>query len=234
VPDRAAAGPIRWLEAKGTTWLQGVATGTLDLSASYRSVFDRCVPQATLVADPFHVVRVANTKLEECRRRVQQESLGHRGRKHDPLFRSRRLLTMAKERLGEDGTTKVLELLATGDVAGQVTAAWHAKEAVRELYAHADEETAAAWIDELIDSMADHSYPPEVRSLGRTLSRWRDEIIAWHRTHVSNGPTEALNNLAKRVKRVAFGFRSFRHYRVRVLLYAGKPDWSLLKTVDPR
>jgi transposase len=234
VPDRVAAGPIQWLEAKGTTWLQGVATGTLDLSASYRSVFDRCVPHATLVADPFHVVRVANTKLEECRRRVQQESLGHRGRKHDPLFRSRRLLTMAKQRLGDDGTTKVLELLATGDVAGQVTAAWHAKEAVRELYAHADEETAAAWIDELIDSMADQTYPPEVRSLGRTLARWRDQIIAWHRTHVSNGPTEALNNLAKRVKRVAFGFRSFRHYRVRVLLYAGKPDWSLLKVVDPR
>lgn len=73
----------------------------------------------------------------------------------------------------------------------------------------------------------------EVRSLGRTLQNWRDEIIAWHATHVSNGPTEALNNLAKRVKRVAFGFRSFRNYRVRTLLYAGRPDWSALEGLAP-
>ena len=51
---------------------------------------------------------------------------------------------------------------------------------------------------------------------------------------ISNGPTEGANNLIKRVKRVAFGFRSFRNFRVRVLLYAGKLDWSKLATVIPR
>ncbi len=49
-----------------------------------------------------------------------------------------------------------------------------------------------------------------------------------------NGPTEALNNLIKRVKRAAFGFTSFRNYRIRSLLYAGKPDWALLATIKPR
>lgn len=49
---------------------------------------------------------------------------------------------------------------------------------------------------------------------------------------VSNGPTEAMNNLIKRVKRAAFGFRSFRSYRVRALLYAGRPDWSLLGLIS--
>ena len=76
--------------------------------------------------------------------------------------------------------------------------------------------------------------PPEVRSLGRTLMRWRTEITAWHRCHFTNGPTEAMNNLVKRVKRVAFGFSNFRNYRVRALLYAGKPDWSKLSTITPR
>ena len=71
------------------------------------------------------------------------------------------------------------------------------------------------------------------RSLGRTLKRWRSEITAWHACHFTNGPTEAMNNLIKRVKRVAFGFTSFKNYRVRALLYAGKPDWSLLKTIAP-
>ena len=54
-----------------------------------------------------------------------------------------------------------------------------------------------------------------------------------HTAQVSNGPTEAANNLIKRVKRAAFGFTSFRNYRIRALLYAGKPDWSLLKTIAP-
>ena len=50
----------------------------------------------------------------------------------------------------------------------------------------------------------------------------------------ANAPTEAANNLIKRVKRVAFGFTRFRNYRVRVLLYAGRPNWQLLATVTPR
>ena len=55
-----------------------------------------------------------------------------------------------------------------------------------------------------------------------------------HSTIGPNGPTEAVNNLIKRIKRVGFGFRSFTHYRIRVLLYAGRPNWDLLPTVTPR
>ncbi|MCP4085996.1 MAG: transposase [Actinomycetia bacterium] len=47
-----------------------------------------------------HVVQLANRRLDECRRRVQNELQGHRGHKADPLFRARRLLTIAHERLG--------------------------------------------------------------------------------------------------------------------------------------
>jgi len=72
-----------------------------------------------------------------------------------------------------------------------------------------------------------------VRSLGRTITRWRDQIVAWHHARVSNGPTEAINNLIKRIKRIGFGFRNFAHYRIRALLYAGKPNWGLLPTVNP-
>ena len=60
------------------------------------------------------------------------------------------------------------------------------------------------------------------------------QITAWHRGRVTNGRTEAVNNLIKRVKRIAFGFRRFRNYRIRALLYTGKPKWDLLATVTPR
>ncbi len=46
--------------------------------------------------------------------------------------------------------------------------------------------------------------------------------------------TEALNNLIKRIKRVGFGFRNFENYRIRALLYAGKPNWRVLGSIVVR
>jgi hypothetical protein len=163
---------------------------------------------------------------------VQQETLGHRGRRTDPLYRSRRLLTKADERLGGKGRDKLVGLLEAGDPRGEVRLAWHAKETIRGIYAIDDPTEADAFVTELADDMADPDHPVEVRSLGRTLGRWHDQIVAWHHARVSNGPTEAVNNLIKRIKRIGFGFRRFAHYRLRVLLYAGHPNWDLLNTLD--
>jgi transposase len=102
------------------------------------------------------------------------------------------------------------------------------------VYNRDDLAEATVWLDELIDDCADEDFPPEVNSLGRTLARWRDQILAWHQAKVSNGPTEATNNLIKRIKRIGFGFRRFAHYRTRVPLYCGAPNWDLLATVTPR
>jgi hypothetical protein len=59
------------------------------------------------------------------------------------------------------------------------------------------------------------------RALGRTLARWRTEILNHHRTGASNGPTEGLNLLVKKVKCAGHGFRSFANYQLRILLHAG-------------
>ncbi len=234
VPGRSSVEPCRWLAERGDDWLANIEYATLDLSGPYRAVFDTMLPDATQVADPFHVVKLANHKLDECRRRVQNETVGHRGRKDDPLYRCRRLLTKADERLDDQGRSKLLGLLDAGDPRGEVRTAWHAKEVVRSIYDHHDPDLAVDFIDRLGRDLQDKSSPVEVRSLGRTLIRWRDQIAAWHHAHVTNGPTEAANNLIKRVKRVAFGFTRFRNYRIRALLYAGKPNWDLLANITPR
>ena len=234
VEGRSAAGASGWIDAQPEPWRAGIRWGVLDLSGAYRKTFDDSLPDAAQVADPFHVVKLANERLDECRRRVQNETLGHRGRKNDPLWRSRRLLTKAHERLDHRGEAKLAGLLAAGDPRGEVRDAWHAKETVRGIYAIDDPDLAHAFVDELADDLQDPDLPPEVRSLGRTLRRWFDQIVAWHRSRVSNGPTEAANNLIKRIKRIGFGFRRFAHYRIRALLYAGKPNWDLLPTVTPR
>jgi hypothetical protein len=156
---------------------------------------------ATQIADPFHLIKLANSKLDECRRPVQNETMGHRGRKTDPLYRCRRLLTRADERLDDRGRTKLLGLLDAGDPHGEVRAAWHAREVVRSIYGHHDPDLAIAFVERLGRDLQDESCPVEVCSLGRTLVRWKNQIAAWHSAHVTNEGTEAANNLSKRVKR---------------------------------
>ena len=233
VAGREAVVCCAWFAERSLAWRDGIRWATLDLSSSYRVVLNTMLPDATQVADPYHVVHLANVALDECRRRVQNETVGHRGRKHDLLYRARRRLVMAAERLTVDGHERLMGLLAAGDPHREVWFAWNAKEVVRQIYDHTDPELAADWVDEIARDFTDENMPPEVRRLGRTIGRWREQIVAWHQAHVSNGPTEAINNLIKRVKRTAFGFHRFDHYRIRALLYAGKPNWDLRDTITP-
>jgi transposase len=76
VPGRDSDRPCRWFAARPDAWRAGIAWATLDLSASYRTVFDTMLPQAVQVADPFHVVR------------VRHEAPCIRGRVRDPPLRS--------------------------------------------------------------------------------------------------------------------------------------------------
>lgn len=73
----------------------------------------------------------------------------------------------------------------------------------------------------------------EIASLGRTLARWREEILNHHRTGASNGPTEGMKFWAKQVKRAGRGLSTFENYAgLRVLLYAGGVTWPV--TVQAR
>ncbi len=138
------------------------------------------------------------------------------------------------ERLDTKGHDRMLLGLRVGDPSDELLGAWLAKEAVRFLYDIPNPDVADRFVAELAADLQDDTFPAEVRSLGRTLARWHDQIVAWHRARATNGPAESINNLVKRVKRVAFGFRSFRNYRVRSLLYAGRPNWDLRAPITPR
>lgn len=233
VEGRNAAPACAWLAKRPPGWLARIVYGTLDMSGTYRSVYDTVLPHAVQVADPFHVVKAANKVVDDVRRRVQQEVLGHRGRKHDPLYRIRRLLTIAAERLDPRADDKLTRLLEAGDPHDEVATAYRAKELVRDLYAHRNPGLAAVWIDQLAADFQHADRPAEVRRFGRTLVTWRDPIIAWHTAGVTNGPTEGNNALTKKVKRIAHGMTNFRNWRVRVLLAAGRPDWDLLPHITP-
>ncbi len=112
--------------------------------------------------------------------------------------------------------------------------AYGVKEAVARFYETDDAAVAEDLLRDIIDYGSKKSAPPEVRRLARTLRNWFDAIVAWHQARVSNGPTEGMNNLIKRVKRVAFGFTNFENFRIRALLYAGKPNLRVFDSIVVR
>jgi hypothetical protein len=123
--------------------------------------------------------------------------------------------------------------LAAGDPGGEVVAAWQGKELLRAVYAASDLAHARAALERFY-RWADGVGVAELSRLAGTVRAWEAEILAFHATDgCSNGPTEAVNLLVKKVKRVGHGFRNFTNYRLRLLLHCGV-SWQTHRTARLR
>jgi transposase len=237
LPARSATAVTDWLASKPSPWLAGVDHVVIDPYQPYATAVAAGLPDARLVVDHFHVIRLANAALDEVRRRTQQASLGHRGRKADPLYRIRRRLLAGHERLHPAGFALVLARLDAGDPDGEVGAAYLAKEMLRETYFAVDAFDARRRLVAFHD-YCNASEVPELERLARTIARWEVPILRWHRTRLTNAATEGTNLVIKNIKRLGFGFRNFENYRLRVLLRCGAP-WQTrpvasIRTRQPR
>jgi len=234
LPSRTFTDVAAWLDKQPTGWKERIVYGALDMSSAYAAVYSVVLPKATQVVDPFHVISLANRALDAVRRRVHNEQTGHRGRRDDPLYRARRALLRGEETLDEKAAQRLASLLALGDPGAEVAIAYRIKERVRDFYRTFDLDEARRMLEELQNHCLKRAMPPEIQKLGRTIKNWFDKIVNYHLARVSNGPTEALNNLIKRIKRIGFGFRNFENYRIRALLYAGRPNWRVLGSIVVR
>jgi transposase len=221
-----------WLEERPAGWCEQVKVVAIDPHEGYRQGLKPHLEHCVLVVDPFHVVALANRAIDNTRRRVNQALLGHRGRKADPLYRIRRVLLTGAERLSDKAWARLNEGLRLGDPDDEVLDAWLAKEKTRDVYLSDDPEQAAELLDAAI-CFCESSHVDEVRTLGKTLAAWRPEILAHHATGASAGPTEAMNLLIEKLRRVGHGFKSFHNYRLRLLLYCGV-TWPARPTVGLR
>ena len=221
VADRTRAAVGGWLHARPAAWLAQVGTVALDPWRGYANALVAPLGHARVVVDHFHAIKLANTVVDQVRRRIQQATLGHRGRKPDPLYRIRKLLLTAAEQLTSRGRVRLRAGLAAGDPTGEVAAAWQGKELLRAVYAAGDVADARTALGRFY-RWSDGVGVAELSRLARTVRAWEAEILAFHATDgCSNGPTEAMNLLIKKVKRVGHGFRNFANYRLRLLLHCG-------------
>ena len=151
--------------------------------------------------------------------RSAPNTLGHRGRKGDPLYGIRRTLQIGAEHLTEKQASRLDAKLTAGDPDHELTLAWQCYQKLRNIY-HARPEHGRALVTDVIASFP--TWPiPEVARLGRTLKQWKSAILAYFDMNgASNGPTEAINGVIETTRRIARGFRNFTNYRLRCLLVA--------------
>jgi transposase len=210
-----------WLSAQPAEWAAGIEVAALDPFRGYGLALSVSLPNAVRVLDPFHVVRLGFAAVDDVRRRVQQHTYGHRGRRGDPLYGIRRVLRRGADTLTPTAWSRLLAGIEAGDERGQVAAAWVAAQELRAIYRCRERQQAAArlyaWTVMCIDSGV-----AELARLARTFTTWREEFLAYFTAgRISNGPTEAINLLIKKIKRVGHGFRNFDNYRLCLLLHCG-------------
>jgi transposase len=221
VEGRSATALCAWVSGRPQAWRDGVLVAALDPFRGYATALRTTLPNATRVLDSFHVVRLGLDALDQIRRRVQQDTLGHRGHKHDPLFRIRRLLHRGYEHHTPISWNRMIAGIEAGDDNAQVQRAWIAAQELRLLYREPDRAHAERRLLRWFTDVAEYEIP-ELMRLARTIDSWRDELLAYFDTNgVSNGPTEAVNGLIKKIKRVGHGYRNFANYRLRLLLHCG-------------
>jgi len=212
-----------WLAARPQAWRDGVDVVAMDGFTGFKTAATQELPQAVAVMDPFHVVRLAGDALDRCRRRVQQDLHGHRGRTNDPLYRTRRTLHTGDGLLTEKQTARLEALFAVEDHV-EVEATWGIYQRMIGAYRHPDKTHGSQLMSAIIDDLS-HDVPTtltELRRLGRTLKQRAADVIAYFdRPGTSNGPTEAINGRLEHLRGSALGFRNLTNYIARSLLETG-------------
>lgn len=221
VPGRSGSAYKGWLDERGDSFRRGVKVAALDPFAGYKTAIDDKLQDAVAVLDAFHVVKLGTAAMDEVRRRVQQDTLGHRGRKGDPLYGIQTILRAGAENLTEKQQAKLVAAIGADDAHEEVFLAWQIAQRLRSAYQAKNLAVGRRIAERLVDSL--HTCPiPEIARLGRTLRRWRDAFLAYFTTgRTNNGGTEAVNGIIELHRRLARGFRNRDNYRLRMLLAAG-------------
>jgi transposase len=217
----------RWLSGLGEQARLAIEVVSVDPYKPYRRAIRKELPNARIVCDRFHLVRGANRALDAVRRERQRVEAGRRPkgvRRSGPgdswrpeLFRARRLLLKARERLSQRELLRLSQLFARDRVLAE---AWALKEAFRAVYRGCDRKDAARRLA-LFLAGVERAALPAFDAFAVGIGQWREELLAYFDEPTTNGYAEGVINKVKVIKRRAYGLPSFRSFRHRVLVACG-------------
>lgn len=186
----------------------------IDLSSSYRSLVRRYFPNARIVADRFHVVRVVQHHFMQLARLLAANLKSHRG--------NLAALRKAPERLNPRQRSRLDKLFAAHPILKTLHEEMHQ---LRELmnHKHQTKRKCKEHIRLLLAKIrllhGNHAAP--LRTLAATLEDWIEPIACMWRFARNNGITEGFHRKMKLIQRRAYGFRNFENYRLRVIAQCG-------------
>lgn len=148
------------------------------------------LPGVTPVMDPFHVIRLAGSAVEDCRRRIQQDTLGRRGMRGDPLYQARRTLLTGAALLTAKQQARLNALFSLDEHAA-VEATWGVYQDMITAYRESDRGLGRFFLEHTIDRIST-GVPAELvelRRLARTMKQRALDVLAYFdRPGTSNGP----------------------------------------------
>jgi transposase len=223
VPGRSKQTLTGWLAGQSEDFRNRIRIVAMDGFTGFKTAAAEALPDAVEVMDPFHVVQLAGNALDRTRQRIQIETLGHRGRATDPLYKSRRTLHTGAELLTDKQEERIIKLFADPSHIA-VEATWGVYQKIVAAYRDPDRKAGRQTMTRLINTLS-AKVPTglaEIRTLGRTLKRRASDILAYFdHPRSSNGPTEAINGRLEHLRGIALGFRNLTHYIARSLLETG-------------
>lgn len=204
------------LKGWGDEILSQIKEVSIDLSGNYRGLVKKVLPNADIVADRFHVVKLVNAELNRARNAEKKaiNELENEEKKEElqaVLKDSKYAVLKPEERLTEKQKVKLKEVK---EAFPKLAERHRQKEAFRTIF-----EEKKNWTDgvfKLLDWLKDaqNTFPDSAATIGR----WFEEISNYFEYRTTSGAVEGINNRLKLIKRSGYGFRNFINFRLRCLI----------------
>ena len=183
---------------------ENVECVVMDLARGYRSLVVELFPQARVVADKFHVLRLLTPALIKTRKEIH-------GQRQD--LHIRRKLLRSREKLDYFERCDLDRYLSHHPKLGEI---YYYKEKLHQLYRTKGFERAKWALKHLLEEMKGSNLE-EIQRLRRTLLAWQNQVLEYFRRRFTNAFSEAMNSIAKLVQRRGCGYKNFNNYRLRTL-----------------
>jgi transposase len=190
--------------------IQAVA---MDMSGGYQAAVRTNLPQAKIVFDRFHVVKLFNEKLSDLRRALYREATDMQ---HKAVLKGTRwLLLKNAENLDpkKDEKRQLQEALKLNE---PLATAYYMKEDLRRFWEQPGKQFATTFLDGWI-RRAEASGIKVLMPMAKTLAAHRSGLLAYDDVMISSGPLEGTNNKIKTMKRQAYGFRDREFFKLKIL-----------------
>jgi transposase len=181
----------------------------MDMSAAYISAVQANLPDAAIVFDRFHVVKLMNEKLTELRRDLYRQASSD---EKSVLKGSRWLILKNPENLEEDRDEKK-RLEAALKLNEPLATAYYLKEELRQFWEQPSKYRARRFLMSWCKRATGTGLSP-LTTIAKTLMRLQEGLLSYFDYRITSGPMEGTNNKVKTVQRQSYGFRDQDYFKL--------------------